>query len=131
MQCGGDFPHGASEPVYGHHHQVIAMTEPAHALRPTRSVAPGASGGGVGEDSVGCDARRRTGVVLLVDGLLSGGHPKVRGGAHWSYATLAVRQFIQCQTQGKSDSPCDTRKSDSATCADLMPAVRRARVPDV
>jgi len=82
MQCGGDFPHGASEPVYGDHHEVIAITEPAHALRPARSVAPGASGGGVGEDAVGCDARRRNGVVLLVDGLLSGGHPEVRGGAH-------------------------------------------------
>jgi hypothetical protein len=27
-------------------------------------------------------ARRRDGVVLLVDGLLAGGHPEVRGGAH-------------------------------------------------
>jgi hypothetical protein len=27
-------------------------------------------------------SRSRDGVVLLVDGLLSGGHPEIRGGAH-------------------------------------------------
>jgi hypothetical protein len=72
MQCSGDFPDGASEPVYGDDHKMIAFTEPAHALRPARSVATGASGGRVGEDSVGCDASSRNGVVLLVDTLLSG-----------------------------------------------------------
>jgi hypothetical protein len=82
MQCVRDFPQGASQPVYRDHHEVIAFTEPAHARRPTRSVATGASGSGIGEDSVGCNARRRNGVVLLVDGLLSGGHPEVRGDAH-------------------------------------------------
>jgi hypothetical protein len=39
-------------------------------------------GRGVREDPVGGDASRRDGVVLLIDGLLSGGHPEVRGGAH-------------------------------------------------
>ena len=46
------------------------------------SVATGATGGGVGEDPVWGDASRRDGVVLLIDGLLPGGHPEVRGGGH-------------------------------------------------
>jgi hypothetical protein len=49
VQRGGDFANGPSEPVYGNHHKVIAIAEPAHAFRPARSAAPGASGGGVGE----------------------------------------------------------------------------------
>jgi hypothetical protein len=122
MPCGGDFRHGASEPVYGDHHEVIAITEPAHALRPTRSVATGASGGGVGEDPVGCDARRRNRVVLLVDGLLSGGHPEVRGGAHGHMNHCGPTIHPMSDT-GKVGLACDTRKSDSTTCADLMPAV--------
>jgi type I restriction enzyme R subunit len=43
--------------------------------------------------------------------------------------TVAVRQFIRCQIQGNSDSPCDTGKSDSATSADLMRAVQAAPGP--
>ena len=37
-------------------------------LLPAGSVATRATGRGVGEDSVGSDARRRDGVVLLIDG---------------------------------------------------------------
>jgi hypothetical protein len=82
VQCGGDFANGSSEAVYGDHHEVIAITEPAHALRPARSAATGASGGSVGEEPVGCDACGCNGVVLLVDGLLSGRHPEVRSDTH-------------------------------------------------
>jgi hypothetical protein len=78
----GDFPNGASEPVHGDNHELVAFTKPAHAFHPARSVATCASGRGVAEDPVGGDASRRDGVVLLVDGLLPGGDPEVSGGAH-------------------------------------------------
>ncbi len=74
MECSGDFPNGPSEPVDSDDHEVVAFTKPTHAFCPARSVATGASGGGVGENPVGCDACGCDGVVLLVDGLLSGGH---------------------------------------------------------
>ena len=70
MEGTGDFPDGPSKPVYGDDHEVIAFTEPAHALRPAGSVATSATGRGVGEDPVGGDPSRRDGVVLLIDGLL-------------------------------------------------------------
>lgn len=76
MQSCGDFPNGSSEPVDGDDHKVVTFAEPAHAFRPAGSVATGASGRGVGEDPVGGDAGRRDGVVLLIDGLLPGGHPE-------------------------------------------------------
>ena len=82
MESRGDFADGASEPVYGDDHEVIAFAEVTHALRPAGSVATSATGRGVGEDPVGGDASRRDGVVLLIDGLLPGGHPEVRGGGH-------------------------------------------------
>src|SRR6516225_9161449 len=103
MKCSRDFPHGPSEPVYGNNHEVIAFTEPAHALSPARSVATGASGRGVGEDAIGCDARRGNGVVLLIDGLLTGGHPEVRGGAH---------DHIK---PSRSDNSSDVRPRESRT----------------
>ena len=82
MESRGDFADGASEPVYGDDHEVIAFAEVTHALRPAGSVATSPNGCGVGEDPVGGDASRRDGVVLLIDGLLPGGHPEVRGGGH-------------------------------------------------
>ena len=62
MQSGSDFPDGASEPVYGDDHEMIPLSEITHALRPSGSVAARAPRRGVGEDSVGSDARRRDGV---------------------------------------------------------------------
>jgi len=82
LESRGDFADGASEPVYGDDHEVIALAEVTHVLRPARSVVTSATGRGVGEDPVGGDASRRDGVVLLIDGLLPGGHPEVRGGGH-------------------------------------------------
>src|SRR5712672_2188385 len=82
MKGSRDFADGASEPVYGDDDELIAFAEVTHALRPAGSVATGATGRGVGEDPVGGDARRRDGIVLLIDGLLPGGHPEVRGGGH-------------------------------------------------
>jgi hypothetical protein len=78
MKGSRDFPDGAPEPVYGDHDEMIAFAEPAHALRPAGSVATGATGRGVGEDPVGCDACDCNGVVLLIDGLLPGGHTEIR-----------------------------------------------------
>jgi hypothetical protein len=82
MESRRDFADGATEPVYGDDHEVIAFTEVTHALRPAGSVATSATGRGVGEDTVGGDARSRDGVVLLIDALLPGGYPEVRGGGH-------------------------------------------------
>ena len=82
MKGGGNFADRASEPVYGDDHEVIAFAEVTHALRPARSVATSATGCGVGEDPVGGDASRRDGVMLLIDRLLPGGHPEVRGNGH-------------------------------------------------
>jgi hypothetical protein len=130
MQGRGDFAHGASESVHGDDDKLITVTEPAHALRPTRSVAPGASGGGVGKHAVGCDARRRNGVVLLVDGLLSGGHPQVSGGAHIRINHRGPT-ILPVSDLGKVGITCDTGKSDSVTCADLISADTPCLVPDV
>ena len=49
MQSGGDLSNGSSEPVYGDNHELVAFTKPAHAFRPTGSVATCASGRGVAE----------------------------------------------------------------------------------
>jgi hypothetical protein len=38
MQCSGDFPDGAPEPIHGDDDQVIALAEPARALVPAGSV---------------------------------------------------------------------------------------------
>ena len=82
MESRGDYADGASGPVYGGGHEVSPFAEVTHALRPTGSVTARATGRGVGEHTVGDDARRRDGVVLLIDGLLPGGHPEVFGGGH-------------------------------------------------
>jgi hypothetical protein len=82
VQCSGNFSNGSSEPIYRNDDKLVGFTEPADTFRPARPVAPGASGGGVGEHSLGCDACGCNGVVLLVDALLAGGHPEVRSGAH-------------------------------------------------
>ena len=82
MEGGGHFADGASEPVDGDDHKDIAFAQVTHALRPAGPVATGATRRGVGEDPVGSDARRRDGVVLLIDGLLPGRHPEVCGGGH-------------------------------------------------
>jgi hypothetical protein len=58
MEGGGDFADGASEPVYGDDHEVIAFAKVTHALRPAGSAATSAAGCGVGEDPVGGDASR-------------------------------------------------------------------------
>jgi hypothetical protein len=105
MESRGDFADGASEPVYGDDHEVIPFSEVTHALSPGGSVAASATGRGVGENSVGSDARRRDGVVLLIDGLLPGGYPEVCGGGHAHMEPAEVRQFIRCQIDENSDSP--------------------------
>jgi hypothetical protein len=65
VESRGDFADGASEPIYGDDHEVIAFTEVTYALRPAGSVATSATGRGVGEDPLGGDASRRDGVMLL------------------------------------------------------------------
>ena len=58
MQSSGDFPDGSPEPVYGGDDQVVALTKPADALGPARSVTTGAPGSGVGEDPIGRQRQR-------------------------------------------------------------------------
>jgi len=73
-------------------------------------------------------ARRRDGVVLLVDGLLPGRHPEVRGDAH-GHMNHCGPTVHPVSDPGKVGLACDTRKSDSATCTDLMPAVQAVPGP--
>jgi hypothetical protein len=82
MQCGGDFSDGSSESVHCDDDELVAFAKPAHAFRPPGSITPGASRGGVSEHPVGCDACSGDDIVLLVDGLLPSGDPKVGGNAH-------------------------------------------------
>src|SRR5277367_3904655 len=82
MQRCGDFPHRPSEPVDSGDNQVVAFTEPAHALGPTRTVTTGAPGSGVGEHAVGTDARGCDDIVLLIDRLLPGRHTEIDGKTH-------------------------------------------------
>jgi len=79
---------------------------------------------------VGGDAGSRDGVVLLVEGLLAGGHPEVRGGAH-GHRNHRGPTIHPVSDTGEVGLGCDTTKSDSATCFDLMPAVGTRAVPNV
>lgn len=51
-------------------------------LCPAGTVGAVASGGGVGEPSVGCDACVGDLQALVFDGLVAGADSEVRGGAH-------------------------------------------------
>jgi len=82
VECGGDFAHGAPEPVDGDNDELVALAQVSHALGPTRTIATGATGRRIRKDPIGDDARRGDGVVLLIDRLLPGGHPEVRGDGH-------------------------------------------------
>jgi hypothetical protein len=52
-----------------------------HSVQPGR-LLPARPEAVSGEYPVGGDASRRDGVVLLIDGLLPGGHPEVRSDSH-------------------------------------------------
>jgi hypothetical protein len=52
-----------------------------HSAQPAR-ILPGASRRGVGEHPIGNDPGSRDDVMLLIDGLLTGGDPEIYGGAH-------------------------------------------------
>ncbi len=99
MEGTGDFPDGPSKPVYGDDHEVIAFTEPAHALRPAGSVATSATGRGVGEHPVGGDPSRRDGVVLLIDGLLPGGPLAALGVCHSPSLRLSAMMKMSAAAQ--------------------------------
>jgi hypothetical protein len=73
----------------------------------------------------GNDARSRDQVMLLVDGLLPGGHPEIHGDTH-----RHVQQPLSDNPSrvgpspwGNWDSGCDTRKSDPSTSAKMLPGV--------
>jgi hypothetical protein len=82
MQSGGDLANGSSEPVDGDDNELVALPKPAHALGPARPIATGAPGRGVDEDAVRDDPCSRNSILLLIDGLLPGGNPKVRSNTH-------------------------------------------------
>jgi hypothetical protein len=82
MQSSGDFPDGSSESIYCDDDELVAFAEPADAFGPARSITTGAPGCGIGEDPIRNDSCSRNGILLLVDGLLSGGDPEIGGNAH-------------------------------------------------
>src|ERR1700722_15879441 len=109
MQSGRDFPDRASEPVHRNDHQLVAFSEPPDAFHPTRSVTTGAPGSCVGEHPIRNDPRSRDGILLLVDGLLSGGDAKVGGNAHGVYNSKSPTIHPVSDT-GEPGSSCDTGK---------------------
>ncbi len=82
MQSGGNFPNRSSKPVYGDDHEMVTFPEPAHAFRPAWSVTTGTPGSCVGEHPIRNDPCSRNSILLLVDGLLSGGDPEIGSYAH-------------------------------------------------
>jgi hypothetical protein len=121
MQSGGDFPDGSSESVYGSDDQVVALPKPANAFGPTRSVTTGAPRGGVGEYPVGDNSCSRNCILLLVDGLLSGGDAKVGSNAQGIYNGKSPI-INPVSDPGKIGFSCDTEKSDSMTSSYSVPA---------
>ena len=67
--------------IYCDDDELVAFTEPADALRPTWTVTSGAPGSYVSEHPIRNDPCSRNGILLLVDGLLSGRDAKV-GSTH-------------------------------------------------
>jgi len=121
MQCSGHLPNGSSEPVYGDDDELVAFSEPAHAFRPARSVTTGASGRGVGEHPIRNDPCSRNSILLLVDGLLSGGDAKIGGNAHAVYNGESPT-IHPVSDPGEIGFSCDTEISDSMTCSYSAPA---------
>jgi hypothetical protein len=72
VQSSGDFPDGSSESIYCDNDDLVAFAEPADALGPTRSMAAGAPGCGIGEYPIGNDAGSPDDIVLLINGLSPG-----------------------------------------------------------
>jgi hypothetical protein len=56
---------------------------------------------------------------------------EVCGGAHGHKEPLGSDNSSGVRSTGTLDSGCDTEKSDSATCSDLMSAFSLTPVPDV
>jgi hypothetical protein len=120
MKSGSNFPNGSSESVYGDDDEVVAFSEPADAFRPPGSVATGASGSCVGENPVRNDACSRNSIVLLVDGLLSGGDAKIGGDTHLA-CNKKSPTINPVSDPGVLGMSCGTGKSDYPTCSDVMP----------
>src|SRR5271166_4418819 len=131
MKGSRDFPDRPSEPVDGDHDELIALTKPAHALRPARSVTTRASRGGVGEDPIGCmvpaaaiasccwsmdccpvDTRRYAAVLILLR----------------NHRGPTIHPVSDSRELGLA---CDTGISDSSTWAVPRAVDRLVRVPDV
>ena len=109
MQRRGDFPHGSPEPVDSGDDQVVALPKPAHALCPARPIAAGTPGSCVGEHPIRNDPCSRNSILLLIDGLLSGGDPKIGSDAHQPYNKKSPI-FNPVSDTGELGSSCDTGK---------------------
>ena len=130
MQSSGDFPDGSSESIYCDDDELVAFAEPADAFGPARSITTGAPGCGIGEDPIRNDSCSRNGIMLLVDGLLSGGDPEIGGNAH-PVCNEKSPIINPVSDPGQFGLSCDTDKSDSATCFYSVPAPCRLPVADL
>ena len=115
MQSSGDFPDGSSESIYCDDHELVALAEPADAFGPARSITTGTPGSCVGEHPIRCNASVGDSVVLLIHGLLPSGNPKVSSNTH-AECNDSGPTNIPVSDHGEIGFPCDTGKSDSATC---------------
>jgi hypothetical protein len=98
---------------------LVALTEPADAFGPARSVTTGTPGSCVGEHPIRDNPRSRNSILLLIDGLLSGGDPEIGGDAH-RVCNKKSPIFIPVSDPGGLGISCGTEKSDYPTCSDVM-----------
>ena len=109
IQSSSDFPYRAAQPVYRYDDELVAFTEPADAFGPPRSITTGTPGGCVGEHPIRDNPCSRNSILLLIDGLLSGGDPEIGGDAHL-VGNEKSPIFIPVSDLGEFGLCCDTGK---------------------